>query len=294
MISIDDRIRYYIGDTKEPYVTPNFKKSGYDVPIEIDLRTYGQEFRTIHPNTAYPIDISRLGRLSTKHKLWFDCGDSPYIDYTWPMLVKIRDTRNKSSKGILANLNSQRHFGDIFRVKDTEWDNKKAEWIWRGADTSRGPRLAFVQKFKNKYDVGFADKYVQDGLQWPELYPPELLKPKVPMEKFLEYKYIPVVDGNDKSSSLGWVMASGSVPLMPKPRFHSWVCEPWLEAGTHYVEVNRDFSDLEEKIEWCKEHDQECSEIAENGKKFMMQFMNPLQEQYIEKQIIKYINNQNV
>ena len=58
------------------------------------------------------------------------------------------------------------------------------------------------------------------------------------------------------------------------------------------MEVKRDFSDLLEKIEWCKEHDKECQEIAENGKKFALQFMNPVQEEYIEKQIVKYINEQ--
>jgi len=291
-IPIEDRIKYYIGEAKEPYVRPDFRTKGYDVPIAINLPTYRHQFQTIHPNTAYPIDIVRLGKHSTKPTLWFQCGDSPYTDYTWPMLVKTRDTRNKSSKGILANLESPRHFGDLFKFSDIPWDQKKADWIWRGADTGRGVRLNFVKKFIKDHDVGFS-QYVQDAMVNPELYTRDLMRPKVTPEQLLQYKYLPVVDGNDKSSSLGWVMGSNSVPIMPKPRYHSWFCEPWLKDGIHYVEVKRDFSDLLEKIEWCKSHDKECQEIAENGKKFTMQFMNPIQEEYIEKQIVKYINEQN-
>ena len=102
------------------------------------------------------------------------------------------------------------------------------------------------------------------------------------------YKYLPVIDGNDKSSSLGWVMASNSVPVMPRPRFHSWMCEPWMIAGVHYVEVKADWSDFEERLDWCRHNDEECKKIAENGKIFMMQFMNQTQETYIEQKLTEF------
>jgi len=293
MLSIEDRIKYYIGKTKDPYVKPTLKTTGYDVPIAINLPTYRHNFHTIHPNTAYPIDVVRMGKHSSKPTLWFQCGDSPYTDYTWPVLVKIRDTKNKSSKGIIANLDSTRHLGDIFKITDIPWADKRDDWLWRGADTGRGIRLDFVRQFYQQHDVGFSG-YVQDALICPELYPKHLLKPKVPPEHLLQCKYLPIIDGNDKSSSLGWILASNSLPLMPRPRYHSWLCEPWLEPGVHYVEVKRDFSDLVDKIQWCKDHDHECNVIADNGKKFMMQFTNPTQEEYIEKQIVTYINEQDL
>jgi len=289
MISIEDRIKYYIGETREPYTAPEFKQFGYDVPIEINLPAYRHEYKVIHPNTAYPIDVVRLGRHSSHPVLWFQCGDSPYTGANWPVMVKTRDTHMGTSRGIIANLNSSRHLSGMFDFKETPWGDKKEDFIWRGADTGKNVRLDFVKKFYENYDVGFSD-YVQDSKDFPWLYTKELLKPKVSPEYLLTYKYLPVVDGNDKSSSLSWVMASNSVPIMPKPRYHSWFCEPWLEAGVHYVEVKRDFSDMLEKIEWCKSHDKECEEIAENGKKFALQFMNPMQEEYIERQIVKYVN----
>lgn len=290
MISIDDRIAFYIGDQKAPFTKPNDYAKGYDVPICINLPTYKHKYHTIHPGTAYPLDVARLSRYSKNPNLWMQCGDSPYIGPNYPVLVKIRDTQNPDSKGVLANMNSTRHLGDLFKHKDMDWHDKRPDFIWRGTDTNRrGLRLDFVKRYYQDYNIGFS-QYVQNAKETPDLYPQKYLKGSVSTEEMLKYKYLPVVDGNDKSSSLGWVLGSNSVPIMPKPRFHSWLCEPWLESGKHYVECLPDFSDLLERVAWCKDHDQECSEIAENGTKFMLQFMNPMTESFIEKKIIEYVN----
>jgi len=286
MISLDDRLNYYLGDTKWEH-PPTDHKKGYDAPIFITRENYKINWKTIHPNTAYPIDISRFLRYSDR--MWFNCGDVAYTGPNWPIFIKIRDSHDLQSKGIIANLNSQRHIGNIFKYPDIPWNEKKNELIWRGVDTGKNMtvRLDFVKQFKDKYDVGFS-QYVQDALKNPMKYPQNLLKGPKTIEELLKYKYLPVVDGNDKSSSLGWVMASNSLPIMPKPRFHSWMCEPWMKAGQHYVEVKRDFSDLPEKLKWCIEHDDECQYIAEEGKKFMIQFMNPVAEEYLERKLANY------
>tara|TARA_R110002074_G_scaffold12423_3_gene45440 strand:+ start:2673 stop:3551 length:879 start_codon:yes stop_codon:yes gene_type:complete len=290
MIPIDDRISFYIGDHKPPFTTPNNYIKGYDTPICINLPTYKHNYHTIHPGTAYPVDIARLSKYSTKANLWAQCGDSPYIGPNYPVLVKIRDTHNPDSKGVLASLESPRHWGDLFKHKDMDWYDKRPDFIWRGADTNRrGTRLSFVKRFHQEYNIGFSH-YVQNSNEKPGQYLAEYLKGHVDIGGMLKYKYLPVVDGNDKSSALGWILASNSIPIMPRPRFHSWLCEPWLESGKHYIECLPDFSDLLERVAWCKDHDQECSEIAENGTKFMLQFMNPMTESFIEKKIIEYIN----
>jgi hypothetical protein len=40
------------------------------------------------------------------------------------------------------------------------------------------------------------------------------------------------------------------------------------QAYVHYVPVNEDLSDLVEKLEWAKAHDQEAKEIAANAHQF--------------------------
>ena len=288
MISIDDRISFYIGDTKAPYIEPVDHKKGYDVPVLINWASYKTNYNAIHPNTAYPIDVARLMKYSITKKLWFICGDSPYTSYNFPIFVKVRDTWNPESKGIIASLDSPRHWSEVFVHNDPPWEHKKSEMIWRGADTSHGLRLDFVKKFQPLYDVGFSN-YVQDSIKDPQLYPSTYLRKPLPISEMLTYKYLPVVNGNDKSSSLNWVLASNSVPLMPIPRFHSWLCEKWLEPGKHFVEVQQDFSDLPEKFEWCRTHDEECKRIAHEGTKFMLQFMNKKAEDYLESKLVEYV-----
>jgi hypothetical protein len=49
-----------------------------------------------------------------------------------------------------------------------------------------------------------------------------------------------------------------------------WV-DHLLHDKVEYVSVKEDLSDLIEVIEWCKSHDDECRQIAENGRKFAEQ-----------------------
>ena len=290
MISIDDRISYYLGNQQPPFNLPNDYGRGMDVPICIDIPTYPDNYYSIHGDNQYYIDIFRIMRMSKKPKLWIQCGDASYVGVNFPVLTKIRDTQNPDSKGVIMNLNSSRHMSDIFDHTDIEWGDKITGFVWRGTDTNRyGTRLNFVKEHYKSYNVGFSH-YCQGVRDNPEQYTMEYIKGHTDISEMLHYKYLPVIDGNDKSSSLGWVMASNSVPIMPIPRYHSWMCEPWLKPGIHYVECKPDFSDFLQVIEWCQDNDQKCKEIAENGKKFMLQFMNSHVENYIEKKIIEYVN----
>ena len=63
--------------------------------------------------------------------------------------------------------------------------------------------------------------------------------------------------------------------------------EDRLIPYVHYIELKDDFSDLEEKLEWCDEHPHECKQIVNNSKKFMNQFYFEEGERYIESQVIK-------
>jgi hypothetical protein len=285
---IAERISFYIGDTKGPFFeTPVDHKTGYDVPICIEWENYKMNYSSIHPGTQYPIDIARFMKPSKMKKLWFVCGDYPYTGPNFPVFTKVRDTLNPESKGIIGNLDSNRHWGDIFKHEDPPWEMKKSDIIWRGADTSRGLRLNFVKKFQPLYNVGFSS-YVQDALKEPHLYKKEYIRGSLSISDMLKYKYLPVVDGNDKASSLNWVLASNSVPLMPIPRFHSWVCEKFLKPGKHFVEVKPDFSDLPEKLDWCRANDEECKQIALEGSTYMSQFMNKNIENYIESKLVQF------
>jgi hypothetical protein len=280
-LTVKERIQFYVGDADHADPLPLDGKSGFDKPVLITGDTYHPG---IHQGTMYPMDVYRLLSHSKTKRLWINCGDWTYRDTKYPVMIKVRE---EGSHGVIANLDSRRHWGEIGRHPDPSWDQKLDKAFWRGADTGRGVRLDFVRQFWGHLDVGFS-QYVQDALKDPASYPRQYVKGVAPIGEFLKHKYLPVVDGNDKSSSLNWVLASNSVPLMPKPKYHSWLCEKFLVAGYHYVEVSRDFSDLPEKIEWCRAHDDECRQIAENGKEFMKQFQNAETEVLLEKLVVAF------
>lgn len=286
MIGIDERISYYIGNTKFDETIDGLVTEGYDKPIKLRYESYAKNnaFRSIHPGTMYFVDVARLLYHSDTPK-YVQCGDSCY-DGNGPVFTKVRTSE---TGGILFNLNSTRHWKPIV-WDDISWEQKSSDIVWRGSDTGQDTRLNFVKSYYSTYNVGFSG-WVQDKHRRPGLYRDDYLKSPMSVSDMLTYKYLPVVNGNDKSSSLGWVMASNSVPIMPVPKFHSWMCEKWLVPGEHYVEVKDDFFDFDEKVQWCKEHDDECRKIATNGREFMLQFANEKRELYIEKKLISMVDS---
>ena len=48
-----------------------------------------------------------------------------------------------------------------------------------------------------------------------------------------------------------------------------------LIPGTHYIECKSDYSDLIEKVEWCKKHQDECREIGNNAQKLFDNSCSP-------------------
>jgi hypothetical protein len=49
-----------------------------------------------------------------------------------------------------------------------------------------------------------------------------------------------------------------------------------LIPNEHYIEIKDDFSDLYEKIEWCKENRSKCKEIGDNAKYFFASYLTPI------------------
>lgn len=282
MINIEERIGYLLGDTNySKYRPEKTDPVGYDTPFHTS-----QNFQTLTKN--YVSDIQRYQSLSNQN-FWCQCGDDPYLGENFPLLIKVRDTQ-KQSKGILANLNTLIHWSGCRCVHsgDIEWEKKRSEIIWRGSTTGMNPKLnrkytreKFLKDYYNDYDVGFSF-IVQSCDHLKKYYRPPMF-----IADMLKYKYIVSIDGNDKSSSINWILLSNSVPIMSKPRYHSWLCEPYLIPGVHYVEVKEDFTDLKETIEWCKNNDARCKEIANNGRSFILEnFADIEKEQYIEKELI--------
>jgi hypothetical protein len=215
-------------------------------------------------------------------------------------LSKIRlEGCNKSV--IIKAANLHRHWGVLYSKEmfdnDIPFQNKVGCALWRGATTGQVGRCAnrfdLVEKYfdnHNKINIGFSN------IAWGTVDTSgniinyhsyaKWVKGKMSIKEQLRYKYLLAVDGNDKASGLNWQLASKSLVMMAKPTKISWLMEDNLIPNVHYIQLKNDFSDLEEKIEWCESHPNECQQMVNNANHFMSQFYNENMERYIESQVI--------
>jgi hypothetical protein len=173
---------------------------------------------------------------------------------------------------ILGVLNTHRHFGLVMEVdriweSTTPWEQKKDVVLWRG--TTSGKRIPIVTKY---YDPSPTPKHLNVAFASP-LLPYERwdnhLKEGMTIKDQISYKYLLSLEGWDVASSLKWLLYSSSVVFMAPPRKVSWAMEEFLEPYVHYVPLKADISDLQEQLEWARNHDVECHRMALASTKFI-------------------------
>ena len=71
--------------------------------------------------------------------------------------------------------------------------------------------------------------------------------------------------------------------------------EDHLEPFVHFVPLNDNFDDLEEKYQWCLDNLDKCEKISKNAREYILQFMNEDNEREIVNTIItNYMNSVNI
>lgn len=107
-------------------------------------------------------------------------------------------------------------------------------------------------------------------------------------KEFCKYKYILNIDGHDSSSGIIHALQSNSVMISPQPQWHIHVNFE-LEAWKHYVPIADNLSDLDKKVEWCRENQIESKKISMRASEYISQFTIDSEKQ-IEKNIFKTLN----
>lgn len=151
------------------------------------------------------------------------------------------------------------------------YSDKKNECVYRGSITSMS-----TYNF-----INYEDK---DGLSQREylkkLYKDGKIKNLnfedgiMSIEDQLKYKYILDVDGHSNTwCATVWKLYSGSVLLKTNSIWKQWYYDE-LKPWVHYVPIENDFSDINEKIQWCIDNDEECYQITQRAKKFIEEKLN--------------------
>ena len=188
---------------------------------------------------------------------------------------------------IIWLLNTKRHFGYVSWVKwtDSPWELKKDIAIWRGLLTGGlSPEERKGKSFKERCDMLPRCRFVRNNLESPGLDVGvsgqlsyllidnenlKMIKGRKLRITHMRYKVIIIMEGNDVSSGLKWALYSRSVVMMPPPTKTSFLMEELLIPWVHYVPLESDLSDVQDKMKWVSEHDQAARKIAERATLFI-------------------------
>jgi hypothetical protein len=160
------------------------------------------------------------------------------------------------------------------------WEEKKPIAIFRamkatgcGLTPKTNMRLKLAMMRSPLLDVGIVDTKLtnmkfdpEDGLGFLETSLKKV--PEVPVFGGQDtFKYIIHVDGNVNAYRLLSTMTTGSLILRVMSPYTSWV-DHMIKHKVHYIPIKEDLSDLLHVINWCKNNDDECRKIAQNGLDF--------------------------
>lgn len=184
------------------------------------------------------------------------------------------------------------------------WEDKINRAVFRGTTTGCGVTIATNMRLKVAY-MAANPKEGEDGYLDAKITKWNLRPRKLAQEEYLQvidktflesqgvsvaprrkgksrdflspreqsgYKYIINIDGHVSAFRLSLELSMGSVVLLVDSPWKIWYRDI-LVAYTHYVPVAADLSDLISQIEWCREHDAKCQQIARNAKDFFDKFL---------------------
>lgn len=103
------------------------------------------------------------------------------------------------------------------------------------------------------------------------------LKPRIPMNEQIKYKYILNIDGHSNPNRTSYLLQMGCLILQVESYYVTgnicWYTD-LLKPYEHYIPIKYDLSNLEKQILWCRNNDKECKQIVENAKKIYEQYFN--------------------
>lgn len=221
-------------------------------------------------NRVYYFDTHEFIRyFNPQFKACFLFGDITHVPED-PSIVKSRPVAGNNAYSVILKLNKIRHY--LFIEDKKAYADKKNMLI--GRSVVKVPhRVRFYEMYFDHPLCNLGQINTNKNPQW--------IKEKLTIEEHLNYKFILCLEGYDVASNLKWVMSSNSLAVMTKPKFETWFMEGTLIPDHHYVLIQDDYSDLEEKINYYVTHTDEALRIISNANAYIEQFKDIERENLI-------------
>ena len=233
------------------------------------------------PQKVYYFDAMEIARYFDQSLKWIlKSGDITNL-FPVPYVVKSRPLGNDNHNSTILKLEKVRHF--LFIDDKKPWREKKNMTIFRG---DLGPRKENRDIFMAKFADGQSPLVDAASTNRPEAHP-EWQKGKMTIDEHLDYKFIMSLEGNDVASNLKWVMSSNCIAVSPRHTCETWFMEGTLKPNYHYIEVNDDFSNLEERLQYYIDHPDEAEAIIQHAHEYVDQFKDEEREKLISLLVLK-------
>nr|WP_245649903.1 glycosyl transferase family 90 [Vibrio nereis] len=235
----------------------------------------------LRDKSAYYYDLKQYLYYFPKHfKFCYYFGDQVAVE-SCPTIYKARPTQGDNQNSVLFKLDKMRHFR--FIKDETPFHAKKDMAVFRGRVTQKH-RIRFMKSM-------FGHSLVDAGQSNSSEEHPEWRQPFMTVDEQLQYKFLICLEGNDVASNLKWAMSSNSIVVTPKMRFETWFMEGALEPGVHFIQVEDDWSDFEEKIRYYLDNPEEAEKILDNAHRHVAQFLDSKREDWVSiKTLEKYFS----
>lgn len=193
---------------------------------------------------------------------------------------------------------------ELINHSRVDWADKINKMFWRGGTTDgvytslewmnnpRG-RLVYESLAFPNVDAAFVNLWEQTTPDPQFFIDNGYTSSNVSPADQQTYKYHIDIDGVTSTySALQWKLLTGSVVFKQITSDVMWFY-PQLIAWKHYIPLQKDLSDLQEKLRWALEHDKEAQEIANNGREFVLTHLMPDHIlKYCYKTLVKYASLQ--
>lgn len=243
-----------------------YNKLNEKTPISGSLNTVGG-FKK-RGFSAYFYDLADYLRYFSADKVFaHEFGDVRHIPHQ-PTLVKSRPIADDNQNAVILKLDSVRHF--YICPDPFVYAEKSDKLVWRGA-AHQPHRLAFLAQFHNHplCDVACIHRKSQDK-PWHGKF--------MSVQEQLRHKFILSIEGNDVATNLKWIMASQSLCFMTTPKFETWLMEGCLQPNVHYVHVQDDYCDLDEKLAYYQNNSAAAQKIIAQANAWMQPFFDEKME----------------
>lgn len=152
------------------------------------------------------------------------------------------------------------------------WHKRRNAAVWRGA--SNTGKMDFVLRFKPDYPSKLIPRQLLLKMVGKRKDLVDANAKFTPWGELLQFKYHLAVVGNTYASSFKHSARAGQLVIRQEEIMYEWF-EPYFEPWTHYVPMRFDLSDLWEKVEWARAHDEEARAIAERARERALKLFSP-------------------